>query len=235
MNIKLAVFDLDDTLAYVGKPITQKNVKLLKEIESRGIKIAISSGKPVYYQIGMFRQVGLNEPIFIGENGCSIAFGTKLPPKMLETVKADDEFFKVRDKVLADLGNLCGDNYWLQPNEVMLTLFFKDSDTRDVMRGYFKNNPYKGATIYEHIDSFDVVPSGTDKKTSLATLSKALNISCDEMIAVGDGVNDIPMFEFCGYSIGVYDKLSKSLTTYHYDCIEKGLKQILRMTYDKQV
>lgn len=222
----MAVFDIDDTLAFVGQPILEKNVKLLKEIEDAGVVIALSSGKSIYYQIGMFRQVGLKAPVFIGENGCSIAFGVKLPPKVLKTVPAESVYFKSREQILCDMNSLCPDGFWLQPNEVMLTLFFNDTEVREKMRKYFRDCKYRGITVYEHIDSFDVVPENINKYTGLERLSAEMKITRDEVITVGDGVNDVPMMEFGKYSIGVYN-LDESLTTYHFDDIEKALKFIL--------
>ena len=49
MKKRLVVFDLDGTLAPVGKGMAQEDVKLLKKIEDCGIKLAVCSGKPTYY------------------------------------------------------------------------------------------------------------------------------------------------------------------------------------------
>ena len=45
--IKMAAFDIDGTLAEVGRPIKDEDVVLLKEIEEKGVKIVISSGKSI--------------------------------------------------------------------------------------------------------------------------------------------------------------------------------------------
>ena len=78
--MKLIVFDLDSTLAPVGKGILPETIQMLKEIEKSGIKIAICSGKPTFYTCGLMRQVELEDPILIGENGAVIQFGVDLPP-----------------------------------------------------------------------------------------------------------------------------------------------------------
>lgn len=226
--IKLAVFDLDGTLAPVGKPISERSIKKLKRIEDNGVRIVISSGKPVYYLIGMFRQVGIRNPVFIGENGGSIAYGNNLPPKFLNVIKPDNDFFVLKNQILHDTSLTCGDNIWLQPNEVMLTLFFKNVHTRDLLKNYFVHCNYKDVIVYEHVDSFDVVPRGVDKKSSLKILGSDLGITSEEMIAVGDGENDIPMFEYCKYSIGLYG-ISERVSTFHFDSPENALTQILKM------
>lgn len=226
--IRLAIFDLDGTLAPVGKPINSKCVKFLKKIENKGIRIAISSGKTVFYQAGMFRQIGLKSPIFIGENGSLISFGVDLPPRTIYCITADDIYFQTKNKILREISEKFGDEIWLQPNEVMLTLFFKNEKTKERLRTYFSQNRFEGVTVYEHIDSFDVIPFGVNKKCALEALGKELNIASDEMIAVGDGINDIPMFEFCKYSIGL-NPLEKKLTAFHCETPEEALNLILEL------
>ena len=57
--------------------------------------------------------------------------------------------------------------------------------------------------LYRHCDSFDITPEGITKKSGLARLGALLGIAPEETIAVGDGVNDYPMFEYAGLSVGV--------------------------------
>ncbi|MBQ3002547.1 MAG: HAD hydrolase family protein, partial [Clostridia bacterium] len=49
---KVLVFDLDGTLAELGKGITQENIQKLFQLESMGYRIAVCSGKPTYYLCG---------------------------------------------------------------------------------------------------------------------------------------------------------------------------------------
>ncbi len=220
--LKLAVFDLDGTLAPVGGPIDDQSVKLLKELEDLGIYIVISSGKTLYYLIGMFRQVGLRAPIFIGENGNVTAFGIDLPPKLLTAVQPTEKYFQNKDEIIRNLKELFPDGFWMQPNEIMLTLFFKNETVRNGIRKYLNNLKKDDIIVYEHVDSFDITPVGIDKKTSLQALGNHLHIASNEMIAVGDGANDLPMIDYCAYSIGI-GALDKHLTTWHFDKIDRAL------------
>lgn len=224
--IKLVAFDIDGTLADIGRPILDEDVVLLKKIEEKGVKIVISSGKTVFYQMGMFRQVNLKNPIFIGENGCSIAIGSSLPPETI-SLPVSDSYAEQRENILSDITAQCAGRFWLQPNEVVLTFFFKDEETKLFLRQYF-SSLRPSVTVYEHVDSFDVVPKGIDKFVSLQAVCNHFNILSSECIAVGDGVNDLPMIKFCKYSVGI-GKLDKAYTTYHFNTIREGLNQILRM------
>ena len=77
---KLLVFDLDGTLAPVGKGALPETIEKLKALENAGHRIALCSGKPTYYLCGILRQWELRKPIMIGENGAVFQLGVDLPP-----------------------------------------------------------------------------------------------------------------------------------------------------------
>ena len=73
--IRLAVFDLDGTLAPYDGFTTPENAAKLKTIEQKGVKICLCSGKPVFYGCAFARQLALDDPVLVGENGSEIQFG----------------------------------------------------------------------------------------------------------------------------------------------------------------
>lgn len=202
--VKLIVFDLDGTLAKVGKGIQTKDIELLKQIEQTGVKIAICSGKPTNYLCGFMRQVGLEHPILLGENGAVMQFGVDLPPKQSYTLPYSKEAKKTIHFLREKLDEVFSD-MWYQPNLVGLTPFPKNEEEFETIATLLHEHKQqlKDVTVYRHVDSFDIIPNGVDKKKGLQYLSGLLELSPEEIVAVGDGVNDYPMFEFAGHSIGV--------------------------------
>ena len=79
---KFYVFDLDGTLAPIGRRASEECVKMLSMLESDERAICICSGKPTFYLCGFARQLGLRKPILIGENGASFQYGVDLPPEI---------------------------------------------------------------------------------------------------------------------------------------------------------
>ena len=75
------VLDLDGTTAPIGRPASARTVKLLKKLERKGYRIVFSSGKPAFYLCGFVRQLGLQEPVLIGETAVrsSSALTCRLP------------------------------------------------------------------------------------------------------------------------------------------------------------
>ena len=225
--IKAVIFDLDDTLCKIGKGISRKDIKLLKTIEKLGVKIVVSSGKPTYYLCGFFRQVGFKKPILIGENGADIQFGINLPPRERYTLPVSDiakeniEFF--RNKILKSCPNL----FW-QPNKVGLGMFPRDKHELNRIKKIIDENSEKmfDLTAFYYSDAIDIIPSQINKYSSLQFLCEKLGITKDEIIAVGDGENDYPMFKFAKTSYGVKVKDEKMVTK-NFNTITEVLEYIL--------
>ena len=59
--------------------------------------------------------------------------------------------------------------------------------------GVFRSEPY----------FLELVPKGIDKARSLAVLLEELNMTKDEMIAIGDGFNDLSMIQFAGLGVAM--------------------------------
>ena len=202
--MKLIVFDLDGTLAALGKGIEPENLKLLHMLEDKGARIAICSGKPTYYLCGFMRQVGLKAPVLVGENGAVIQFGVDLPPKDY-FVAPYSEAAKRSIRLLREKIEKAVPGMWYQPNEVGLTPFPRDDAEFAAVQGVIDalKDEIRDVIVYRHCDSFDITPEGITKKSGLARLGALLGIAPEETIAVGDGVNDYPMFEYAGHAVGV--------------------------------
>ena len=127
---KLIFFDLDGTLAEIGKGMLPETVDALKKLEENGHSIAVCSGKPMYYLCGMLRQIGLKAPILVGESGADIQFGIDLPPEICFTLPVSETSKKsirlLREKLEEALPTL-----WYQPDKVALTPFFRSEEEKN--------------------------------------------------------------------------------------------------------
>lgn len=206
---RLLAFDLDGTLAAVGKGMSIEDSKKLIELEEAGYTIIICSGKPTYYLCGFARQLGLKHPVLVGENGAVFQFGIDLPPKRYETYPYGEEAKKQRNRLRELIDKKFGTKIWYQPNEVALSPFPKDQETFEQLQNLIDENQEQlnELLIYRHIDCFDLSPRNINKYNGLEYLVKLMGLSRKDTVAVGDGVNDIPMFEFADIAIGVGEAL----------------------------
>jgi HAD superfamily hydrolase (TIGR01484 family) len=207
--MKLVIFDLDDTLATVGCEIPSDIVFRMNLLSEQGVKFAICSGKPTYYIVGLARQCQFKGGIFIGENGLSIQFGIALPPVEYYELPYDTSvskiFSELKEKILEKFSGR--NDIWFQPNLVAFTVFFDNEDDKraikEVLTEYNKIFEEKSVRIFDNYDSFDIVPSGLDKGKAVKFLASKLGIEKNDIIAVGNGENDIYMYENAGMSIGI--------------------------------
>ena len=202
--VRLLVFDLDSTLAPLGKGIGEKELELFRKIEKKGVRIAVCSGKTCDYLCGFMRQVGLEDPILIGENGAVIRFGVDLPPKHHHRIP----FSKEIEVSLKQIKKMLEERYphiWFQPNKVGVTPFptleKEFEEIQEILDVWQKGK--EGIQVFRHIDSFDIVPAGIDKSVGIRYVLDLLGMTAEEMVAVGDGVNDYCMFEMAGFAVGV--------------------------------
>lgn len=202
---RFLVFDLDDTLAAVGKPVLAENVALLHQLQAQGRQIVLCSGKPVYYLCGLCRQLGLPDAILIGETGAVIQGGSALPPRfhIKNNVSAEALFQMalVREALAPYEARL-----WYQPNEVALTPFPRDSEMFEVLDEITcRLEPSLTALdIYRQVDCIDFIPKGTSKMSGLQALAAELGASPRDFLVIGDGENDIPMFQYADFSICIH-------------------------------
>jgi len=227
--IKLIVFDLDGTLAALGKGIEPQNLALLRALEEAGARVAICSGKPTYYLCGFMRQVGLKVPILVGENGAVIQMGVDLPPREYFVAPYSDAA-KRSIRLLRGRIEEAVPGMWYQPNEVGLTPFPRNDAEFDAVQGVIDalKAEIADVIVYRHCDSFDITPEGITKKSGLARLGKLLGISAEETVAVGDGVNDYPMFEYAGHSVGVNVKAASRVDV-NFTGIGEALQYLLKI------
>lgn len=219
---KLLAFDLDHTLSNPNDSIDAETIAFLHEAEASGLKIAIMSGRPAMYLGGLGRQIGLKNPIITGENGAYTYYHISFPPTLYFTneIQAEDKlkFDQLRLLVMEKFGL----NAWIQPNFTNFAVFPMNPETRDDLLAFIKNyyddvinDPQY--TFYIHPDdSFEIVPPGINKGAALNVIMEHEGITRDQVIAVGNSANDLPMLQEAGTSIGInYDKAAHNFTSIH--------------------
>lgn len=227
--IKLVVFDIDGTLAELNKPIPNHVIENLKDLQRSGLRLCLSSGKPAAYISGLCRQLGLDDIIVIGENGSSIMMSAAFPP--VEDIELfDSNMYKTKQALETRIPQSILDDVWVQPNKINLTYFYKDQQTKSridlaLEEIFQKFEKRSDLYVFKHSDSIEFVFRNLNKGNALKYLSKHLSISLEDMVTVGDSINDEAMFQVVEHSIGI--NLQEELDVKHkVRTIEEALKLI---------
>ena len=88
-----------------------------------------------------------------------------------------------------------------------------------------KFGEYKDFTINKEYEYIDITPKGVTKDTALQILGNYLNIKPNEVLAVGDNLNDFDMVKNAGIGVAVanaYDELKNVASYTTSNPVEKG-------------
>ncbi len=221
-NIALAVFDLDGTLAEIGMPMKAETILRLRGLMARGIQLALCSGKPASHLCGFLRQAGLPDAIVMGENGAVTQWGISLPPTCSFRLPYDRSAARSLADIKALIERSIHPSPWFQPGEVVLTPFFADEAQRLALKTLIDEQvkPGMGLEVFAHADSFDICPVGISKGLALKQLTQELGIKKRQVAAVGDGANDVPLWEEAGLAIQVGHKVEARVDVRVADILE---------------
>jgi len=206
--MRILTLDLDDTLAAVNKAASLEALELLRDISATGCQLLLISGKPAAYLAGFARQAGIASPIVAGENGAVVMGSADFPPPWEHTVAIPPEARVWLDDVTADLAGRLGASVWVQPNLINVSVFWRSESAKAEVIGAVANHMTRGGTAagfrsFVHIDCAEIVAPGADKGSALRFVLDRLGIDAADAVAIGDSVNDLPMFEVAGTSIGI--------------------------------
>ncbi len=221
------ILDLDGTLAPIDAPASKKTARFLALLEKTGYVICICSGKPTYYLCGFARQLGLRSPVLIGENGAVLQFGYALPPEKHLSISYPEETKTILKILEKEIKEHLGSRVWFQPNTVALTPFLQtEADctaVEEILSAHRKS--LSNIRVYRQANCFDILPIEVSKKEGLKLLAKETMALSADFIAVGDGQNDLPMFDFADISFWI-GKTTETKATYTFQNIEEVLEYI---------
>ncbi len=98
---------------------------------------------------------------------------------------------------------------WFQPGEVVLTPFYEGQDEYLALKELLAEQvkPDMDLQVFEHADSFDICPKGIHKGQALRRLIQELELEKRQVAAVGDGENDLPLWQEAGLAIQIGNKV----------------------------
>lgn len=184
------------------------------------------------YLGGLGRQLGFNELIISGENGAYTYYHVSFPPNKVMPSPTPKEamthFGQLRQLILEKFEN----DAWLQPNFTNFAVFPMNAEVRDELLAFVKkyydetiNDP--AYTFYIHPDdSFEIVPPGINKGVALHWIMKEEGITSDQVIAVGNSGNDLPMLREAGVAIGIG---LKEEADYTFESIQEAVPFIKKL------
>lgn len=223
--IKLIAFDVDGTIASHDGVVYDYAMKNIKKYDEMGIKLAFISGKPSGYLSGFVRNLGVSDAVLGGEGGTSLYFNLHYPIR--KEIEFEFDKSKLVDFKCAVLNKYKNDIN-LQPNVVTLCMFLKDrTHLEDILKMvdiFIQENPDFTYLVHRE-PAIEIFPKKANKLFAIESIQREFGIMPSEMIAMGDGENDIPMFAGVEHSVGIGRKEAK----YVVENPENGFRLISKL------
>ena len=146
--------------------------------------------------------------------------------------KPTDELIKDAGFVFSDITDISLEEAKSGKHKIMKIMFLGNPE---IMADFQKENEYilkdKYSSVLSQPYVYEILPKGNNKGTGLKKLAKKLGIRQKEIMAIGDGNNDIEMFEYTNYSVAMENgtELAKKAAKYQTDSNENdGVAKAIR-------
>lgn len=218
MRYKMLVLDIDGTLVDHENKLQDYTKTMITSIKD-DVKVVIASARGYYAIKPLLIELGLDEDdqYVIAFNGSLITTGQgnvlfdqcldKASIKtLLAFIKSTDIPLKVylyHDEGRDDVEKIDVDRYL---DEYKIYKVVADGKSEDILRVKMMMDDDIKARFEitsSLLTRFEAVRNGFTKVSAIKKLSKHLNIRQDEIVAVGDGENDIAMIEYAGVGVAM--------------------------------
>ena len=231
MPIKLIALDMDGTLLNSQHQLSPRNEGALREAWAQGVQIAFATGKTQHSAVPIIRKLGLTTPgvyvqgLVIANADGSVRYERTLDSalahevaelataagcsmvayagrRLLTNVRDEytDVFLKYHEPETEAFGT------WARVLETPVNKFIMVSTKAriDVLRPQVEAAVHGRATVVQALDyMLEVLPHGASKGDGVRRLLADLAIDPSEMLAVGDGENDVEMLQLAGVGVAM--------------------------------
>ena len=217
---KMIVLDLDGTLTNRNKEITPKTKETLMKAQEQGKIVVLASGRPTYGVMPLAEELHLED---YGGYILSFNGGIIMNCKTKEVVFSRQSILTYENRTL--LTNCPEDQYVqlesrinilkivsMTTEELKAHLTFSvpkflmtdDGDYLSMVEPKVKAALGKNFSVYRSDPFFlEILPKGIDKAQSLERLLAVIGVKREEMIACGDGYNDLTMVQYAGLGVAM--------------------------------
>jgi len=233
MQYKLIAADMDGTLLGPDRTISQKNLAAIRRALDLGVIFTVSTGRPMIAMRKYQEVLQLQTPIITYNGGVVMMpdSGEVLYQKNMNPSAADAVI--QRGKALdASMCIWSGDNLYTLREDAYTTQYagraggatlIKEAQVADVIRqgigkilwydepqrieafqDALRHTPIEQVTYFTSSPAFlEIVDHQVSKGNALRFLGEYHGVSAAEMMAIGDGMNDLAMLEYAGLGVAM--------------------------------
>lgn len=233
MSYKLIVTDLDDTLLRDDQTLSDRSVRTIKRALEKGITVAIATGRKYSSALPYARTLGLKGPMLCCqgahiadiETGSTIAEKGVPLPLALEAIRfaeekglyiqyytADDYFYEKRSEESEYYERTAGVpgietgrklNETLDFEPVKLLIIAQPERIREVYGEAVQRFRGRLEVAISKSRYIEITHPDVNKGNALLELMRIMGVDREQVIAIGDALNDLKMIRTAGLGIAV--------------------------------
>lgn len=200
-NIKLIALDMDGTLLTSNQEVAESTQKAIKDAKAKGIQVMLSTGRWLNSCYSYAVDLALDTYLVTSNGGEIWSSDKELVEQHLHDPRTFEEMWR--------LGNDLGVYMWMVSTEKIYHERPQDFNAHKWLKiGYNSPDEQKIQTIWDQLSSKDsleltnslpenieVNPVGVNKANGIERVCKEIGITMNQVMAIGDGLNDIKMIE----------------------------------------
>jgi Cof subfamily protein (haloacid dehalogenase superfamily) len=230
---RLAAIDLDGTLLGPDKKVSEENAAAVRRLNVNGVKVVIASGRRHQNSIRFQRQFELDGPIIAcqgglirdGESG-NVIEAHFLPQTVAREITKEGAnagvrviYYHLDHLYVAERNNEWIELYESRVGEKTETLTdLGQLDGRRALKIVWYGDPLilgrarprmaersreKVDVLSTEKENLEFMPRGINKATALAKVAAELGVRAEEVLAFGDGENDVQMLSWAGGGVAM--------------------------------
>ena len=256
--MRIVVSDLDGTLLQGHSNVGDYTIDVVRKLIDSGVEFVIASGRG--RQGIEFLIEKIDRKVYaICNNGANIydkdenciykkTINKDLSVDLLKTIREQGLFFSAFDDEnfyfdKDDLNYIKRKNFKEKPLEKLedvpeLSKIIIVEEPENILKiAKFLRDKYKDIVEITISDPecVDIVPSGCSKGEGVEVIGKLLNIPCDEIMAFGDGENDLAMLRKVGYPVAMenaQEVLKKEVKNIATPNMEEGVAKYIEKYFN---
>ncbi|MBM4761745.1 HAD family hydrolase [Bacillus sp. B15-48] len=264
MNARAIFIDMDGTLLNASNDISSRNLEAINQLVRQEVKVFLATGRHYEVTAPYHKEIGLRTPM-ICLNGAAIHDPATGRALQMKTVQLNEERFHhltakhpCNVMIHATNGLYCKEineevEYWTKIGQTppqyigdlreanyqnVLKYSVRTGEPSPELSALFK----KEAEVINWNDGFELVAPNVSKWSAIKSLLRTYRISPNEVVAIGDGPNDLEMLRHVGTGVAMENasekvKAAADFVTGHHenDGLAEFIERYLLKSYESKV
>lgn len=261
MNYRMLAVDMDDTLLGKDLQISARTVECIRLAREVGVKVVISSGRMFRAIVPYMRQLELTDPAIVYNGAAVYRLDEAGPLiNHIIPVEIARAIARRVEEMGSQLNAYINDQLYVRRITPEVGRYMKRTRVESTVVGpmgdFLQVGPTKLLVMHDNLREIaeikanllrefgdlvaitgskpyfiEIMQKGISKGRALAELAASFDFAAAEVIAVGDGLNDMEMVQWAGLGVAVanaHPDLKAAANYITASCDEEGVAQVIR-------